>query len=124
MFVFILTVFVNVNSLLIIMESQIGKNILSLPCLMNLMFLFTFLLTVPYKMLPTLVEGRVQARGPLAQYTPGLHPEGAHSVEASGAPAVKRPAATPQVDLQPLSNRLRIHLSSALSTCSPSLSKF
>lgn len=78
-------------------------------------------------MLPTLVEGRVQARGPLAQYTPGLRPEGAHSVEASGAPAVKWPAATPQppeVDLQPLSNRLRIHLSSALSTCSPSLSKF
>lgn len=93
---------------------------------MNLMFLFKFLPTVPYKMLPTLVEGRVQARGPLAQYTPGLRPEG-HSVEASGALAVKRPAATPQppqVDLQPLSNRLRIHLSFALSTCSPSLSKF
>lgn len=75
-------------------------------------------------MLPILVEGTVQARAPLAQYTLGLRPEGAHSAEASGAPAVKRPAATPRVKLHPPSSRLRIHLSSALSTCSPSQSKF
>lgn len=70
-------------------------------------------------MLQTQVEGKAQTR---ARVLPVPHPPGeALTVGASGARVVKLPAVTlqpPQVDLQHLSSRLRIRLSSALSTCS------
>lgn len=84
---------------------------------------------VPYRILPTLVEGTVRTRAklPPAPSLPGLLPEEVHIVEASEAPAAKLPAAThppPWVEVQLLSSRSRILPSSVPSTCSPFLSKF
>lgn len=80
-----------------------------------------FVSTVPYRMLQTQVEVTAQTRARLLPdpHPPGLCPEEAHIVEASGALVVKPPAVTlqpPLLRLQRLSSRSRIHLSSALST--------
>lgn len=90
---------------------------------------FIFVSTVPYRMLQTQVEVTAQTRARVHPdpHPPGLCPEEAHIVEASGALVVKPPAVTlqpPQVNLQRLSSRSRIHLSSALSTWSLYLSEF
>lgn len=88
-----------------------------------------FVSTVPYRMLQTQVEVTAQTRARLLPdpHPPGLCPEEAHIVEASGALVVKPPAVTlqpPLLRLQRLSSRSRIHLSSALSTWSLYLSEF
>lgn len=80
-------------------------------------------------MLQTQVVGAAQTRArlPPDPHPPGLCPEEAHSVGASGDPVVKPPATTlqpPRVGLQHLSNRSKIHPSSALSTCSLCQSEF
>lgn len=88
-----------------------------------------FVFTVPYRMLQTQVVGVGQPR---ARLLPDPHPRGlcpgeAHSVGASGAPAVKPLAATLQrrrVGPQRLSSRSRTPPSSALSTCNLCLSEF
>ncbi|MEQ2192683.1 hypothetical protein XENOCAPTIV_015427, partial [Xenoophorus captivus] len=80
-----------------------------------------------FTMPQTQVEGTVQTRTSirLVQHQPGLRPEGGPTVEASGAPAVKLPAATlpPPLAVPSLSNRLKTLLSCVPSTCSPFLSK-
>lgn len=90
---------------------------------------FVFLSTVPYRILQTQVEATAQTRARALPdpHPPGLCPEEAHTAGPSGAPVAKLPAVTlqpHQVDLQRLSSRSRILLSSALSTCSLCLSEF
>lgn len=103
------------------------NNTVFIDTLCNTTFItFLFFFPVPYRMRQIqVVVGVARARLLPDPHPPGLCPEEAHSVGASGAPVVKLPAVTlqpPRADR--LSSRSRIRLSSALSTCSPCLSEF
>lgn len=127
MFAFIFSLFVLTVAIASENKELKEKNTFDLIINCVITFLF-FFFTVPYRMLQTQVEGMAQTKARVlpVSHPPGLCPEEAHSVAASGAPVAKLSAVTlqpPQVVLLPLSSRLRIHLSSALSTCSLCLSE-